>query len=131
LAAALRLVQSDRREEGVRLQKMQQQFMDGLEKALPTSVVNGSRRFRLPNNVHVTFPGRDNERLIIQLDEAGIMAAAGSACSADNGEPSHVLQAMGLDDEDARASLRFTMGRGTTGQMVDKTVETLARLLST
>ncbi len=131
LAAALTLVQSDRREEGTRLQALQRLFITELERAVPHVRINGSRRFRLPNNVHVTFSGTDNERLIIQLDEAGIMAAAGSACAADDGEPSHVLTAMGLSDDDARASLRFTTGRGTTETMVRRTVGTLAELLST
>jgi cysteine desulfurase len=131
LAAALRLVQSDRRVEGERLQQLQQLFISELEKQLPQASINGSRRFRLPNNVHATFPGTDNERLLIQLDEAGIMAAAGSACAADKGEPSHVLTALGLRDEEARASLRFTMGRDTTESMIRRTVKTLAELLST
>jgi cysteine desulfurase len=125
------LVQSDRRVEGARLQQLQQLFISELEKQLPQANINGSRRFRLPNNVHVTFPGTDNERLLIQLDEAGIMAAAGSACAADKGEPSHVLTAIGLRDEEARASLRFTMGRDTTESMIRRTVQTLAELLST
>jgi cysteine desulfurase len=75
--------------------------------------------------VHITLPGADNERLIFQLDEAGILCAAGSACSADSGEPSHVLKAMGVDDDDTRASLRFTMGRYTTEEHVRIAVEKL------
>jgi cysteine desulfurase len=131
LAAALELVQSDRRVESARLQLLQQLFIAELEKQLPEATINGSRRFRLPNNVHVTFSNADNERLIFQLDEVGIMAAAGSACAADKGEPSHVLKAIGLSDEAAQSSLRFTMGRETTEPMVRRTVKTLAKLLST
>ena len=65
----------------------------------------------------------------MSLDEAGIMCAVGSACSASNDEPSHVLGAIGLSDADARASLRFTMGRGTTKQEIGQTVEELAKLI--
>lgn len=127
---ALRIAQTMRPKEAARLRKLQTEFIDRLRKSVPETVVNGSLKYRLPNNVHVTFPGRDNERLLIQLDEAGIMAAAGSACGADKGEPSHVLRAIGLSDADARSSLRFTMGRSTTAPMVARTVRTLAGLLS-
>jgi cysteine desulfurase len=129
-AAALNLVQSSRKEETARLRKLQQIFFEAAEKQLPGVVMNGSRKFRLPNNVHLTLPGQDNERVLILLDEAGVQAAAGSACAADSGEPSHVLKAIGLTDDEARASLRFTMGASTTEAMVRKTVKTLAGSLS-
>lgn len=128
-AAALDLVQTDRHQETDRLQKLQQLFIELLEKQITTAVLNGSRTHRLPNNVHITIPGQDNERLLMQLDEAGILAAAGSACSASDEEPSHVLRAMGLSDEEAQASVRFTMGRGTTEDDIRQTVRTLAGLL--
>ena len=66
----------------------------------------------------------------MELDEAGIMAAAGSACLASTDEPSHVLTAMGVSDEGARSSLRFTMGRGTTEDEIRQTVDELARLIA-
>ncbi|HEV7454795.1 MAG TPA: cysteine desulfurase family protein [Candidatus Saccharimonadales bacterium] len=125
LATALDMVQERRHEEIIRLQALQKLFIEQLTTAIQGIVVNGSQRTRLPNNVHITIPGADNERLIFQLDDAGILCAAGSACSADSGEPSHVLRAMGLSDADARASLRFTMGRGTTEAQVRTTVEKL------
>lgn len=130
LAKALDLVQDRRHEEVTRLQHLQNLFFDELIKALPAVIVNGSRKTRLPNNVHITIPGVDNERLIFQLDEAGILCAAGSACSADSGEPSHVLRAMGLSDDAARASLRFTMGHGTTEQDIRTTVETMRHFVA-
>ena len=128
-AKALQLVQERRHEEAARLHELQQLFFGLLEQQVPDAVINGSRKHRLPNNVHFTIAGQDNERLIFQLDEAGILCAAGSACSADSGEPSHVLRAMGLSDSDAQASLRCTMGRQTTEQDVRTTVSVLAGLL--
>lgn len=128
LAAALDMAQSMRHDEAPRLQALQQLFFKLIEQELPTAIINGLRKHRLPNNVHLTIPGQDNERLLIQLDEAGILAAAGSACSASNEEPSHVLRAMGLSDEDAQASLRFTMGRGTVESDILKTVSALRDL---
>ncbi len=125
---ALDLAQKMRHDETTRLQKLQKNFADRLKDTIPDIVINGSRKYRLPNNVHITIPGQDNERLLIQLDEAGIMAAAGSACSASNEEPSHVLRAIGLSDAAARASLRFTMGRPTTPKMIERTVQVLHKL---
>lgn len=130
-SVALELAAEIRHEEVVRLQKLQQLFFDELEAKLPGVIINGSRKHRLPNNVHITLPGQDNERLLMALDEAGIMAAAGSACSASDEEPSHVLRAMGISDQDARASLRFTMGRGTTEAHIRAVVDALGRLVST
>jgi cysteine desulfurase len=125
LAAALDLVQNRRHDEAQRLQNLQNLFFDELKAAIPEVQINGSIKHRLPNNVHITIPGQDNERLLMQLDEAGILCAAGSACSASNEEPSHVLRAMGLSEEQAQASLRITMGRQTTEEMVRKTVAAL------
>lgn len=130
LAAALELVQQDRHVEGERLQGLQRQFYRLIESQLPQAKVNGSLKYRLPNNIHLTIPGTDNERLLIQLDQAGIMAAAGSACSASSETPSHVLRALGLTDAEAQASLRFTMGRGTTEVMVTAAVAQLAKFCS-
>lgn len=128
LAQALELVQSDRHQEIHHLQTLQTRFFKLVSEKLPDAVINGSLKYRLPNNVHLTLPGKDNERLLIQLDQTGILAAAGSACSASNEEPSHVLRAMGLDESAAQASLRFTMGRATTEAMIEQTVTVLAGL---
>jgi len=129
LAAALDLAQLGRHEEAKRLQNLQQDFFKLLEKQIPSAQLNGSKKYSLPNNIHLTIPGRDNERLLIQLDEAGIMAAAGSACSASNEEPSHVLRAIGLTDSEARASLRLTMGRSTDEAAVKRCLQVLTEVL--
>ncbi|HEX7963824.1 MAG TPA: cysteine desulfurase family protein [Candidatus Saccharimonadales bacterium] len=127
-AKALDLVQERRHDEVRRLQGLQKLFFDLLQE-IPGAAINGSRTHRLPNNVHVTFPGQDNERLIFALDEAGILCAAGSACSASNDEPSHVLRAMGCSTAEAQASLRFTMGRETTEEQIRTVVTELKKLL--
>jgi cysteine desulfurase len=129
-AAALETAQAMRHEETKRLQELQHYFFVELEKALPTAAINGSRKKRLPNNLHFTLPGIDNERLLMQLDEVGILAAAGSACSASDEEPSHVLKAMGSSDADAQASVRATMGRGTTKADLDAFMAALQRFCS-
>lgn len=126
LAKALSLVQGRRRDETVRLQGLQKIFIDELAVHVPNAAVNGSRKHRLPNNLHVTIPGLDNERALVQLEGRGILCATGSACSASSDEPSHVLRAMGLNDAAARSSLRLTMGRFTNETAVRKAVQVLA-----
>jgi len=126
---ALELAQNLRHEEVARLSTLQRSFFDTLKGSLPEAVVNGSRTHRLPNNMHITIPGQDNERLLIQLDEAGIECAAGSACSASDVEPSHVLKAMGIGDVAAQASLRLTIGRGTDEAAVRAAVKQLAHFV--
>ncbi len=130
MAVALDLAQQDRRNETVRLQKLQKQFVELLQTQLPIAKINGSLKYRLPNNVHIAIPGQDNERLLIQLEEAGILGAAGSACSASDEEPSHVLAAIGLGDAEARTALRFSLGRTTTSSDVIHAVKELVRLAS-
>lgn len=123
-AAALVKVQKRRKTEVERLQKLQKQFEEGITEMAPAAIIN-SRGNRLPNFVHVTFPGKDNERLMMQLDEAGIMCAVGSACQASNDDPSHVLMAMGLSTGDAQSSLRFSMGRQTTTEDITEVLQQL------
>ena len=130
-AAALDAAQTMRHEEAKRLIKIQNYAYQQIAEKLPAAVVNGSIKQRLPNNLHITLPGQDNERMLLQLEQAGIIAAAGSACSASSEEPSHVLRAMGLSDADAQSSLRFTMGRSTTQEDIDTLVDVLAKFSDT
>jgi len=130
LATALNVVQSRRHQEQQRLKILQDLFFNLLEGQFGDAItINGSRDVRLPNNVHVTFTGHDNERILMELDEKGIMCAAGSACSASNEEPSHVLRALGLTDAEAQASIRFTMGIQTTEADIRTVVAELAKLI--
>lgn len=130
LVTALELVQKRRHKETGRLQELQHLFFNLLEEEIPSVIFNGSRQNRLPNNVHLTIPGTDNERILIALDDAGILCAAGSACSASNEEPSHVLRAMGLSDAEAQASLRFSMGLSTDEAAVRQAATALHTALS-
>lgn len=118
-----------RSKESERMVTLQTLFFDLISKQLPKAIVNGSRKYRLPNNIHITIPGMDNERLVMALDEVGIQVAVGSACSASSDKPSHVLNAIGLDDAAAQSSLRFTMGKTTDEQSIHRVVDELARLV--
>lgn len=130
LAAALDMVQARRHEEGRRLAVLQKHCVELLRSTLPDVRVNGSLKHRLPNNVHITIPGADNERIMMQLDEAGIQIATGSACSASSSRPSHVLDAIGLSNDEARSSVRITMGLATDEYAIERSVGALADCVS-
>ncbi len=116
--------------EATRLGELQDLCRQLLAQKLPTAVLNGSVKYRLPNNIHITIPGADNERLLMELDEKGIQVATGSACSASSGEPSHVLAVLGLSDADARSSLRISFGRQTASADIHALVDTLVSLVA-
>ena len=128
LATALDKAQSMRAEESGRLQKLRDDFARQLQALKPEVMINGSLKKRLPNNISVTFPGVDNERLMMQLDLAGIMCAVGSACSASSDEPSHVLKAIGLSDAEAQSTLRFSLGRQTLEKDIQQVLSELAQI---
>jgi cysteine desulfurase len=128
-AAALKEAAQLRETESERLKELQQKTLKIITELFPGANINGSTEFRLPNNIHLTIPGADNERLMMELDEQGFMVATGSACSASSDEPSHVLRAVGLSDQDARSSLRITMGRDTTEESLTNLLKTLKNLV--
>lgn len=103
---------------------------DRLEKAVlarvPGTSVNGGRAPRTPNTSNLRFDGIAGEALLIALDLAGFAVSSGAACSSGAVEPSHVLTAIGLTPEKARASLRFSLGRSNTPEQVDRLVEAIA-----
>lgn len=84
---------------------------------------------RLPNNLNITIRGVQGETVLLSLDMMGVEASAGSACTTGNSEPSHVLLAMGLDEEAARASLRLSVGRGNSIEEVHRAAEALAEVV--
>ena len=101
---------------------------------IPFCRLNGSPRNRLPGNANFSFEYVEGSSLLMMLDAQGICASSGSACSSASAAPSHVLTAIGLSDDLARASLRLTLGRKTTKKELDTTVsilkETIAQLRS-
>jgi len=96
---------------------------------IPEVVLNGHPETRLPNNVHLTFFGVNGEDLLIKLDEYGIAASTGSACSVQIQKASHVLQAMGFSHEQISGSLRLTIGISNNYEEMDKTVEILKNVV--
>ena len=122
-------------EDAVRIGALRDDFERGLLQRVPQSRVNGATAARTPNTTNMLFPGVDGEALLIALDLKGIACSTGAACSSGAVEPSHVLTAMGLSVEEARSSLRFSLGRHTTREEIDfalltipKTVEQLREI---
>ena len=118
MAAALQESCGVLEQESRRLSALRDRLISGLL-AVPQTVLNGDPIQRLPGNVNVSFPGIAGESLLLLLDEAGICASSGSACASGSLEPSHVLLAIGRSPQLASASLRLTLGRGTTDEDVD------------
>lgn len=98
---------------------------DRLLTEIPYSRLNGAREQRLPNNVNICFQYIEGESLLILLDQKGICASSGSACTSGSLDPSHVLLAIGLPHEIAHGSLRLTLSRETTKEDIDYVVEEL------
>lgn len=118
MAAALQESCGVLEQESRRLSALRDRLIAGLL-TVPQAVLNGDPIQRLPGNVNVSFPGIAGESLLLLLDEAGICASSGSACASGSLEPSHVLLAIGRSPRLASASLRLTLGRGTTDEDVD------------
>ncbi|MCU1594823.1 MAG: iscS3 [Frankiales bacterium] len=93
--------------------------------AVPSAVYNGDPVHRLPGNAHFSFPGCEGDSLLLLLDARGVEVSTGSACSSGVARPSHVLVAMGQDEETARSSLRFSLGHSSTPADVDALLEVL------
>ena len=125
LGEALERAQLKRSEEGRRVAALRDDLLKKIEASLPSSILNGEKKHRLPNNLNVTFPGLDGQSLVLYLDQAGILASTGSACSSGDAEPSHVLRAIGRSEAEAGSSLRLTLGRETTQEQIDYVAEKL------
>ena len=122
MAAALEESVREMHAEAERLTRLRDRLIAGLA-AIPRSVLNGHAANRLPNNVNMSFEGVEGEPLILLLDERGIRASSGAACSAGALEPSHVLTAMGQPPALAVGSLRLTLGPDTDEAAVDACIE--------
>ncbi len=101
-------------------------LIEKVAKEIPHSRLNGSRRDRIPNNAHFTFFGVNGEDLIRKMDENGIAASTGSACSVKKQKPSHVLKAMGFSYQEITGSLRLSLGMQNTKEEIDRTVGVLS-----
>ena len=118
MAEALKEACANMRKDNEKLLKLRDRLIDGLL-TIPYSKLNGDRKNRLPGNVNICFEGTEGESLLLNLDNTGICASSGSACTTASLEPSHVLLALGLPHEIAHGSLRLTLSADNTDEDID------------
>lgn len=130
LAKALSIAESERTAHATRLRASSERLIDGVLTRIPQSWLNGDRQTRLPGIVNVGFACIETESLLLLLDQRGICASSGSACTSGSLEPSHVLLAMGLSPDEANGSIRFSLGRQTTDEQIDTLLDLLPDLVA-
>ncbi|ADC90878.1 putative cysteine desulfurase NifS [Mageeibacillus indolicus UPII9-5] len=129
MARALELAEAERMEANARLSALQSKFIRQVSEAVPGAVLRGHPTERLPNNINFTFAGTDGEALLLMLDGLGYCCSAGSACTAGSLEASHVLLAMGIEEQTARSSLRISIGKYTTEEELNGLAEALQAII--
>jgi cysteine desulfurase len=123
LGKACELARGDMAEASAHLCELRNRLEEGLLASIHGARINGDPARRAPNTSSLMLPGVESESLVIALDLAGLACSAGAACSSGAVDPSHVLTAIGLTPAEARASLRFSVGRANTREEIDKALE--------
>jgi cysteine desulfurase NifS len=111
------------------IQALRDKLEKGIKNLIPDAKLNGHRKYRLPNTLNLTLPGLRGESLVIALDQHGISLSSASACKSSSSAPSHVLMAMGLSQEAAHCSVRFSLSRYTTESEIEETISALRQVL--
>lgn len=129
LGKAIELIYNEYEEYNKKLTDLRDYYIDRVQKEIANVKVNGDLENRLPGNANISFKDIDGEELLLKLDEVGICASAGSACSTSNPQPSHVLTAIGLEKEYIDGTLRVSFGRDNTKEDVDFLIDNLRRII--
>ena len=129
LGKAIEEVYSNYDEYNKHLQELRDFYIEQIEEKIPYAKLNGARENRLPGNANFSFPNIDAQQLLLELDEKGICASAGSACSTGTPEPSHVLVAIGLSKCLLNGTLRTTFGKYNTKEDVEYLVKTITEII--
>ena len=129
LAKAMEMTEAERDRFVGEVGSLRDALEDELTSAIPDMVVNTPATDRSPHHLNVSIPGVRNETLLLRLDRAGVAASAGSACQSGAATVSHVLEAMGLSAEEARQSIRLSLGWTTTRAEIDSASDTLISLV--
>jgi cysteine desulfurase len=128
MGKAAELAINEMANESARLARLRDRLIDTITKTEYT-YLTGHRTKRLPNNASFRFSFIEGESIILQLNDLGITASTGSACSSKTLEPSHVLIATGLRHEEAHGSLLLTLGRGNTDEDVDHVIDSVPKIV--
>lgn len=129
LGKAIELACINVEEYNQKLTNLRDYYFSQIEGKIGDIKINGHRTKRLPGNANISFKGVDGEALLLKLDEKGICASTGSACSSGSSKPSHVLLALGLEKEMSHGSLRITLGEENTKEDIDFLVEQLIKII--
>ncbi len=124
-ATALEVAYECKERECARIAGLRDRLVSSILKSVPKTFLNGHPKERLPNNANITFMDVEGEALLLHLNEHGIYASTGSACSSKSLEPSHVILALGLPYEASHGSIRFSLGRHTTEEDIGKVMDVL------
>lgn len=127
---ACQLAQQHMEEENTKVRLLRDRLESGILKTCPDCFVNGDVENRLPNTSNISFEYIEGESILMLLDQFGICASSGSACTSGSLEPSHVLRAMGVPFTAAHGSVRFSLSRFNTPEEVDFTIEKMAPIVN-
>lgn len=130
LGSALELASIEREKLVPKLQELRDYFIKKVEAEIEDAVFNGSRESRSPNNANFSFSGAEGESVVLMLDQAGVAVSTGSACSSGSLAPSHVQMALSGDHLRAHSSIRFSLGKFTTKEELDYTVDKLKNIIA-
>jgi cysteine desulfurase len=130
LGKAAELARFSFEKDAARISRLRDTLEQGILARIPDSRVNSSNAPRTPNTSNILFPGLEGEALVIALDLKGLACSTGAACSSGAVEPSHVLTAIGLPASEARASIRFSLGRHTTESEIAAALELIPAAVS-
>ena len=128
MATALKEMDGKKMPAAARLTKLRDRLIEGLQE-IPHSALNGDAKHRLPGNVNFCFEGIEGESLLLLLDDKGIMASSGSACTSGSLDPSHVLLAIGRIHDVAHGSLRLTLGEENTEEEVEYIIKSVKEVV--
>ena len=130
LGQAIKEIQNPKSKiQNIRIRQFRDKLIKTILRIIPAARLNGSLVQRLPNNVNISFDGAEGEAIVVALDQKGIAASTGSACSSGSLEPSHVLLALGLSEEVAHGSLRLTLGKYNTAKDIEKVIKVLPAVI--
>lgn len=125
MGKAAELARTGLAEDSARLSGLRDRLEEGILRSVTGTRINGDRARRVPNTTNITFAHAESESLVIAMDLQGVQCSAGAACSSGAIFPSHVLRAIGLPKDEAKATLRFSLGRFTTREDVDYALEVI------
>jgi cysteine desulfurase len=129
LGAACELAGKYMDDENTRVRELRDKLEDNLLKKAPDAKLNGDKEMRLPNTSNISFEYVEGEAILLRLNEFGVCASSGSACTTGSLEPSHVLRAMGVPYTAAHGSVRFSLSRYNTGDEIDFVIEKLPPII--